>query len=56
MASILKITTTINVESDILGKDAGILVKDLIKEVTPAIRKAVQDYVSPEQPKEKEVK
>lgn len=56
MASIFKVTTTINVESDILGKEAGVIIKDLIKEVTPAIRKAVQDYVSPEQPKEKEVK
>lgn len=56
MASIFKVTTTINVESDILGKEAGAIIKDLIKEVTPAIRKAVQDYVNPEQPKEKEVK
>lgn len=45
MASILKVTTTINIESDILGKEAGQLVKDLATAVMPAIVKSVNDYL-----------
>jgi len=47
MASVLKITTTINVESDILGKEAGIIVKDVITSVMPAITKSVNEFVNP---------
>ena len=55
MGSILKITTTLNVESDVLGKEAGALVKEAFSAIMPAVTKAVADYVSPapEKPAEK---
>lgn len=52
MASILKITTTIDVQSDILGKDAGEIVKGLVGDIRPIIRKAVNEWASPEPKKE----
>ena len=51
MASIVKVVATLDFQSDILGKDAGIIVKDLIKEITPAVKKAVADYISTEKSK-----
>lgn len=56
MASILKVTTTINFESDILGKEAGELVKGLANAVMPAVVKSVNDYVNPTTETKKETK
>jgi len=40
MSSIVKITVTANVESDILNKEAGLLVSDAVKQLTPALVEA----------------
>ena len=47
MASILKVTSTINVESDIIDKKAGELVDKVAVAIMPALTKAVEDFVNP---------
>lgn len=37
MASILKVTITTDVSSDVLNKEAGELLKDVIKQLIPVI-------------------
>ena len=48
MASIVKVVATLDFQSDILGKDAGAIVKEIIKDIQPAIRKAVADFITEE--------
>ena len=49
MSNILKITasTTLEVSSDILNKDAGALVKDAIVQATPIILDAIKENINP---------
>ena len=49
MSNILKITatTTLEVSSDILSKDAGALVKDAIVQATPIILDAIKESINP---------
>ena len=49
MSNILKITasTTLEVSSDILNKDAGALVKDAIVQATPIILYAIRNSIDP---------
>lgn len=49
MASIVKITatTTIDVSSDVLNKEAGALVKDAIVQVTPVLIDALKAEFTP---------
>lgn len=49
MSNILKITatTTLEVSSDILNKDAGALVKDAIVQVTPVLVDALKAEFTP---------
>ena len=49
MSNILKITatTTLEVSSDILNKDAGALVKDAIVQVTPVLIDALKAQFTP---------
>ena len=49
MSNILKITatTTLEVSSDILNKDAGALVKDAIVQATPIILDAIKKSINP---------
>ena len=49
MSNILKITatTTLEVSSDILNKDAGSLVKDAIVQATPIILDAIKNSINP---------
>ena len=49
MSNILKITasTTLEVSSDILNKDAGALVKDAIVQATPIILDAIKNSIDP---------
>lgn len=49
MSNILKITatTTLEVSSDILNKDAGALVKDAIVQVTPVLVEALKAEFAP---------
>ena len=49
MSNILKITatTTLEVSSDILNKDAGALVKDAIVQVTPVLIDALKAEFTP---------
>ena len=48
MSNILKITatTTLEVSSDILNKDAGALVKDAIVQATPIILDAIKGSIN----------
>ena len=48
MSNILKITatTTLEVSSDILNKDAGALVKDAIVQATPIILDAIKNSIN----------
>ena len=48
MSNILKITatTTLEVSSDILNKDAGALVKDAIVQATPIILDAIKSSIN----------
>ena len=49
MSNILKITatTTLEVSSDILSKDAGALLKDTIVQATPIILDAIKENINP---------
>ena len=42
MASILKVTITTDVSSDVLNKEAGELVKEAIKQIVPVIIDSVK--------------
>lgn len=49
MSNILKVTatTTLEVSSDILNKDASALVKDAIAQATPIILDAIKESINP---------
>lgn len=51
MASILRVTTTIDVSSDILNKDAGQLVKEAIQQAIPVVINALKKGVEDDQKK-----
>ena len=47
MASILKVTATVNVESDVLPKESGALVGETIKQLIPSLIAALKKEIAP---------
>ena len=47
MASVLKITATIDVQSDVLPKDSGALVGEAIKQLIPTVVAVLKKEIAP---------
>jgi len=52
MASIMKVVGTIDLQSDILGKEAGALVKGIIEEFVHIIKEAIKKEIAQDSKKE----